>query len=539
MKLRPILLGLLSAALITLAVPNEIFHFGNPLFGAVALVPLFIALSISESKRETRIIVVVFAVVSSLATYFWLAFFLSFSVWTITGVTAGHVFYFLAINPALFLLSRRSEPYRPVLLALLWTGYEFIKSIGYIGFPWGLLAYPVGDIIPLMQISDIAGLWAVSFLVALVNAVAAETVLRYIEPAADIGGVRRYQSTVRLWAFTAALIAGCLIYGYIALSRSDSESETASMNIVMVQQNLDPWEGGNDQVSLQRAQDLTRSALEAATSRTDIVLWSESSLRYPFIESYGYYARSPKGDPFTDFLVEIDTPILLGGPYVIDMDRGKAMNAALLIDGENGVVRYYGKHHPVPFAEHIPFYEFDVVENFFREVVGLPAIWTMGEEYTIFEIPVQDGGSVRFGVPICFEDSFPSIGRRFTLAGAQILVNITNDSWSKTISAETQHFAAARYRAVENRRTLVRSSNSGVTAVVDRYGRVRAMLPLFTEDYYHGAVEVQRGGSYTPYTLFGDYLPILIWIGLFVYIASKKKSRSGVIRRAAPILSDE
>jgi hypothetical protein len=132
----------------------------------------------------------------------------------------------------------------------------------------------------------------------------------------------------------------------------------------------------------------------------------------------------------------------------------------------------------VPFAENIPFWNVPAVRSFFENVVGLdPAGWVPGEKNVLFALQLKEGGSVRFGVPICFEDVFPDLCRDFFRSGADLLINITNDSWSKTVAGETQHFVAARYRAVEHKRYLVRSTNAGVTAVIGPDGRVEKSLP--------------------------------------------------------------
>ena len=163
-----------------------------------------------------------------------------------------------------------------------------------------------------------------------------------------------------------------------------------------------------------------------------------------------------------------------------------------------------------------------------------------GANATIFSLPLRTGGSVRFATPICFEDAFPDLNRRFILAGADLLVNLTNDAWSRTVSAETQHFVAAKLRAVENRRVLVRATNGGVTAAVDPWGRaIGDPVPLFTATAVRLQVPVYRPPAATPYTRFGDYLPPLLGLLLGLQLAVTRLTgatrsgwRSG--RRGAP-----
>jgi apolipoprotein N-acyltransferase len=130
---------------------------------------------------------------------------------------------------------------------------------------------------------------------------------------------------------------------------------------------------------------------------------------------------------------------------------------------------------------------------------------------------------IRFGTPICYEDSFGYLCREFAVLDADLLINLTNNSWSQTVSAQIQHFVAGRYRAVENRMALVRSTNSGYTTVVDATGRVIADLRMFEEAYLNVEVPLYEEQGLTVYAQLGDYLArfwiavsLLVLGGLFV-----------------------
>ena len=120
----------------------------------------------------------------------------------------------------------------------------------------------------------------------------------------------------------------------------------------------------------------------------------------------------------------------------------------------------------------------------------------------------QNGNDVRFAAPICFEDAFPTLCADLHNQKSNILINLTNDSWSKTASAEYQHFAVAYFRAIELRTPLVRSTNGGYTCVVDPVGNITASLPLFTTDALSVSVPIY---PYQPtfYAQWKDWLPAL------------------------------
>ena len=158
----------------------------------------------------------------------------------------------------------------------------------------------------------------------------------------------------------------------------------------------------------------------------------------------------------------------------------------------------------------MPFWDFRPVEIFFSEVLNLTQGWGRGTEYTLFTLPLSTGETLRFGVPICFEDAFPDLCRRFIKSGAELWFNLTNVSWSRRKSAEVQMLVAARFRCIENRRVMVRATNGGVTAVIGPKGEILHSLDVFVEQALAATVPVYSEPRLTPYTVYGDYLPRLL-----------------------------
>ena len=409
-------------------------------------------------------------------------------------------------------------------MAVVWTLYEFLKSSGYLGYPWGLIAYPVHAVTPLVQFVEITGVWGLCLLMALINAVAAE----WLDLALAARRPRRVPA--RLWQATAAaalLVVAALGYGVAALARP--LPRIATLDVVLVQHNANPWQSGDDAGVLAALQRLTGAGVAAAPVPPDLVVWSETALTWPVIgaQAVGADITEPVvPSPFTGLPV----PLLTGVPWVVSEAPLQAMNAAMLVAPGGAVLHHYGKQHLVPFAESVPFWEVPAVRRLFSDLIGLEAPWVAGAAATIYQLPVRDGGAVRFATPICFEDAFPYLNRRFVRAGADLLINLTNDAWSQTVSAETQHFVAARLRAVENRRVLIRATNGGVTAAVDPWGRlIGAAAPLFTEAALRLEVPVYRPAAETVYTRFGDYLPVVLAavLALFIFIRRRHAAQTG------------
>jgi apolipoprotein N-acyltransferase len=119
---------------------------------------------------------------------------------------------------------------------------------------------------------------------------------------------------------------------------------------------------------------------------------------------------------------------------------------------------------------------------------------------------VFKGPSFTFSTPICFEDTFGDLSRTFVKGGADVLVNLSNDAWSKSLPCQNQHLSMAVFRAVENRRSMVRSTASGQTCGIDPSGRIISMAPPFAEAWLTVAIPVVK--EHTVYTRYGDFLAL-------------------------------
>lgn len=545
--MRRFALTLVSAVLFPIALPSELFLYGNPFLGIFALSFYYVALVRTPTRREAIVHGIIFGALSTIIANYWLMYFGQFSVWTLGGVTLGYTGYNALLGPILWYFLRRRPTYRPFIFAIAWTAYEYLKSIGYLGYPWGLSAYPFNTIIPLVQQVDIAGIWTLCFLAVSANAVVGEVVLaRFFPPSGVSIGTSGPEGTIgpagtdspagsggrvgivtRQALFVTALVLLSLGYGFWRLSVPIPIVKHFSA--VLVQQNSDSWNQGNDIQTLETAERLSNSAVRRLGHTPDMVIWSETSLRYPFKQGRQFYENNPPSDPFISFVRKLHTFVLTGSPYIVDKNWD-AMNATILLDPQAQMIGYYGKQHLVPFAESFPFWNVPFVRSFVQNAIGLQAVWISGNRYTIFQIPLAEGGTLKFGTPICFEDAFGYLARNFVLNGAQVLINLTNNSWSDTVSAQTQHFVAARFRAIENRRTLVRSTNSGLSTVVDAYGRRTNDMPMFKADSEAVKIPVYMEKQLTPYTLFGDYLPVL-FLAFLLGILLRENLRALIRRR--------
>jgi apolipoprotein N-acyltransferase len=253
-----------------------------------------------------------------------------------------------------------------------------------------------------------------------------------------------------------------------------------------------------------------------------MIIWPESLLERPFEENNSFFAKNPQRLPLLPFLAAEDLYLLTGAPLVLDREQHRAANGTLLIAPDGRVLRRYAKQHLVPFAEEIPFADTPLIAAFMRDIVKFEAPWTRGSETVIMDLPLEKG-AFRFATPICFEDAFAGLCRKMISEGAEALINVTNDAWSRRVSAEIQHMAASRFRTVENRRVLVRGANAGFTAIISAEGRILAFLPCFEEGFLAAELPVQRSPHPTVYTMLGDWLPELFCLLLFIMLCLSRR----------------
>ncbi len=514
---------LLASIMLSLGIPNELFRNGIAPFGFVALIPFYLAVRETRSYRFAGVLCGLFVLLVHVMSSFWLAYFKDFAVFTLGASSVAYFLYAAPVGVALRYASRSPALWRPFLFAAVWTLWEWLKSIGFLAYPWGTLVMTTFPLKPLIQIADVTGVWGIGFLLALVACVLGELVP--VSPQASgrrpvrslsrvTGGRQSRDESLRALAFTAGLLILALSYGTVTLMRDIRPRTT--LDTILVQHNADTWEDGGLRKNLRVGQQLTRRALAEGRPRADLAVWSESILTRPYIEHRPLYDRLPADDPFTRFLGETDTPLLVGSPVIVSREPLLYSNSVILLGPSGERLDWYAKIQLVPFAEYMPFTEYRWVREFFDAIVGFSSGWTPGTEIKTMSVVNHEGIPVRFATPICFEDAFPALCAALHNSGSDVLINLTNDSWSRTDSAEMQHFVIAAFRAVELRTTLVRSTNAGYTCVVDPRGTVIADLPLFTADAVRVDVPIYDRTT-TLYARYGDWFPALLGLALAVY----------------------
>jgi apolipoprotein N-acyltransferase len=461
----------------------------------VALVPLFYALKDLTPRAGFRIgfsaglvhfISLLYWLVPVMRTYGYLPLYLSVFI---LFAFAAFLALFIAVFSAV-LVAAATTPVRCLVLApLLWVALEYVRSFLFSGFPWQLLGYSQFARLPLIQISDIGGVYGLSALVAFVNGALFMGVLYFTQ--------KRWQNTgttlrSAAGAGLALLLALALTwsYGQRRLHMIDRLIEAApKARIAVIQGNIDQslkWDPAFQIATINKYNRLSDSAMGR---QPDLVIWPESAA--PF---YLFYDKQPTAMVLAA-IERTMTDHLIGSPSFIRKNGTvHYFNSAYLIDPQAKTTVQYDKTHLVPFGEYVPFKKW---LPFLGKIVAQVGDFRAGPKGRTLS-----WGAHQIGVQICYEIIFPGLSRALAQNGADLLVNITNDAWFGKTSGPYQHFSMTVFRAVENRRALVRSANTGISGFIDPAGRVLASTPLLQEAALVHSVPLMR--DITVYTRIGD-----------------------------------
>lgn len=380
------------------------------------------------------------------------------------------------------LISSFSARYGNAMLLLgapaAWMLTELLRNyLAINGFPWAALGYTQFHFPLLTQCADIGGVYFVSGVVVLINAVI----------------LALFWSEKRVLKWGGAVVLLILFYGGYRLWIWTPE-ETGTVRAGLLQGNIALQES-REYYAKKYFSTLPLLAEKAWSEQAEWIILPEAQC--PYFYDRDFYFRTfweRKSD-------QTGSHILLNSTRIDREQAGRYYNSVYLVAPGQGVSYIYDKVHLVPFGEFLPF---AALLSFVQPLVSEVSGYTPGEE-------IKPGfiKGFPFGTLICYEDVFPELGRINTGKGAEILVNITNDLWYGDTAAPEQHLQIAAFRSIENRRTLLRAANSGFTAVIDPWGRVKQKTRLFTEDCLVSEALLYSGLSL--FTRLGN-IPVLLII---------------------------
>jgi len=400
---------------------------------------------------------------------------------------------YLSLFPAVFAGTVTRLPLRSFSLLAgvpgLWVFLEYLRSTLFTGFPWEILGYSQVKWLHLIQISDILGVYGVSFLILSFNAV---LFCLYLSRTRRLNSNPWFSGGVVIWAIL--LIGLSWIYGELRIRQLDvNVAHAKKVRIAVVQGNIEQtlkWDPRYQAASVQTYLNLTRMGQKQSP---DLVVWPETATPFYFLHDAELSLTVLKG--IRDFKCDF----MIGSPaYEPKGGRIGYFNSAYLIDSKGSVLGRYDKAHLVPYGEYVPLKRWI---PFLGKMVAHVGDFTAGEKGAVINWRGRPLGTL-----ICYEIIFPYLSRAMAKNGAQVLINLINDAWYGDTSAPHQHFLMAVFRAVENRRSLVRSANTGISGFIDPVGRITAQTPLFQEAVLTREVPLMSGG--TLYNRLGDWFPL-------------------------------
>lgn len=486
----------LSGVLLVLSFPK----YGHPAVAFIALIPLLVALSgwngrasmPGVSPRRGFMLGFLAGSIHFAGTIYWtgatVSTFGGLPVWF--GV---FVALLLAIMLGAFVggagavtafAVRRFGPAGLWITPSAWVTFEYLRGTYLFGgFPWIPLGNTMVTLLPVAQLGSLAGVWGLSWFVALLNTGFAL--------AAMSTGHRR----VVAGGSMLLLIAAVSVWGGLRLA-DDRLNDGAAIRVGMIQGNIaqeDKWHPSRATMILDRYLQLSQQAVQ---NGAQLLIWPESST--PF-----FFEDDISGGMVRGLARTLGVPLLLGSDEMEPGDAQRYYNSAFMLDTHGTTAAVYRKIQLVPFGEYVPLQR---LLFFIGPLVEAVSAFSPGTRVTM--LPVEGH---MINTAICFEVTFPWLQREAVRQGSELLTTITNDAWYGGSSAPFQHFEMAAMRAIEQGRYLVRAANTGISGIVDPYGRVVIRTNLFETAAVVG--EARFVQARTVYATIGD---LAVWVSAAV-----------------------
>ena len=498
---RVILLTVLSALLSTAAFPNMDIW----VLAWISLVPLFYVLATAR-PMSSFLAGALFGFLHMIGLAYWIFNALYFHTGVgfvvsilflvlVIGLFFGLYYGLFALAAARIIQSRCPWFLKTVYVASAWVCTEYLRAHLFSGMPWELFGYSQYRWLGLIQIADITGVYGISFVLVFANC-------SIYQACAVLPDIRK---SFRILMPTIGLVAIVLLYGFFSLSRYTAEpiaTDEQSTGIIQCSIFQDErWK--NETQEMQAARYMAHSA-EAFRQGAKLILWPEAALQT--------YLQEQIPDSIVQLLTQNNGALLIGGPrYTGQPGDYIFYNSAFLLT-KIGIVQFYDKIHLLPFGEYFPLGIIDVLRNSYAG----PRQYSEGSKYTVLATP--EG---KLGTLLCFEIIFPELVRGFVKNGAEILVNISNDAWFGRTSAHYQHFSMAVFRAVEFRRPVLRSANTGVSGYIDAAGRIVSKIDPFQEGVIICSPALAHGESF--YCRYGDLFAYVCMGGFLFFLFFKRQ----------------
>jgi apolipoprotein N-acyltransferase len=496
-------LAALSGILLALSFPS----IGSPALAWIALAPLLVACG---GSAPSFLLGLVTGIVYFAGTLYWITdvmhLYGGLQLWTAVIINAALVAY-LALFPALFAAAMRrlmavAGPEAVLAAPIAWVTTELGRTYIFSGFPWVLLGYSQVTVLPIAQVASIVGVYGLSALVVLVSA----ALVCAFGPTSRRDG-RGAAARFAPIALSAVLLTAVSLWGGRRIAAAELTRSGEEMTFGLIQGNVDQgqkWDASRAGAIFSEYLRMTRDAI-AQGARA--VVWPESSTPFFFEED------RPAAEQIRGIARPTRVPIIVGSDEVERGQPTRYYNSAFMVGADGETKATYRKMHLVPFGEYVPLKRL----LFFAErLVQAVSDFSPGTEQVLLPI-----GSHPVSMAICYEIVYPNLVRQGVARGGELLTTITNDAWFGRTSAPYQHFAQASMRAIENGRYLVRAANTGISGIVDPYGRVVARSGIFEPAVVIGRARLLT--ERTIYTRIGDAFAYACLLGTALLLVGVRR----------------
>ena len=510
-------LVILSALLLSFAFPP--YHLGFMAF--FGFVPVFYLLE-GISPRSAFKWGYLWGVFFHIANLYWIG--------TITISGAIGAILFLALYFAFFMylaaifreyLGNKAIIWYP----FLWLFIEFVRSLGVLGFPWSSMGYTQTYYVTFIQFATVTGVFGVSFWILLINTCVYLLLKHW----------KNWQKSLLYAGLLAILVFLPWFYGKMTIPKKEKFKQ--KIEVALIQGNIDPlakWDEAFLAKNFRIYTHLTHEVLK--DSSIDLVIWPETATAC-YLRSRPEYLEK-----ITNLVDSSSVALLTGTPDYQFVKKGtyNAYNAIFLILPNFRGIQYYYKMRLVPFGEKVPLSEkFPFLEKWLDALQTGVGNFTPGKENNLFELPgtylkkrgiTEVKSQLSFAGVVCYESIFQDEVRKFVKKGAKFLVIVTNDAWFGKSAAPYHHAQIAVFRAVENRVSVARCANTGVSMIIDPYGHVVTQTELFKQEIAKGPIIVLQSkktfftkhGDIFAYMMAGVTCVEIIWILVKARLAKKQ-----------------
>ena len=440
-KFKYLIFSIISGILLALSFQKFNFYF----LAWIAFIPLIYCIY-KNNLKYSILYGFVTGITYSLIAFNWMFLFLFINTKSmIAALIVAILFwlyqsiYFMLWSIFFYVVKNYNKVVVAVFIASLWVIFEYIKNYFLSGFPINLLGYSQSCFTQIVQLADIFGVYGISFIVMLIN-----SLLFYL----------LYNKNKKFLIAVILIFCTVLLYGFARIYQISKMNAGEAINVGVVQPNVSQEKRSKQELRKEIINVIYKSAQYFEDKKCDIVSYPETMLPGILEEREEIQALVKDISRYSDLS-------LIGGKAV---EKKRLFNSIFLVSREGNVIDKYKKKHLVLFGEYVPFNNFlvkllkkvNLTDNFIKE----------------HELKVFDFDKYTLGVNICSENYYPYLSRDLVLKGATLLTTHSNDAWCDELSYPYQHFVLNIFRAIENRKYLIVSANTGISGVISPIGKV-------------------------------------------------------------------